>query len=119
MPSENKQTRTQSHFVQSETLTLNSCRSLDYARGHEVITYYTDLCKPIEIYIYAKEKHPFAGYPAAEHPKRSKLTITDTREKTVNFFYCSTCASTLDFAIILQTQVPLQKFSFLSNIIIP
>ena len=41
------------------------------------------------------------------------------REKPVNFFYCSTRASTLVYAIILLTQVPLQKFLFLFIFIIP
>ena len=26
------------------------------------------LCKPIETYVYARKKHPFASDPAAEHP---------------------------------------------------
>ena len=33
---------------------MNSCRSFDYARGNESINNFTDLCKPIEAYIYAK-----------------------------------------------------------------
>ena len=85
-PSGNEQTRTQSRFFQSETLTLNSCRSLHYARGNESIIYFTDLCKPIETYIYARKKHPFASYPTAKHPKHSKFAITDIQEKPVNFF---------------------------------
>ena len=72
-----------------------------------------DLCKPLEIYVYVIKKHPSSGYPAAKHPKHSKFAITDIREKPVNFFYCSTRASTLVSATILLTQVPLQKFPFL------
>ena len=63
--------------------------------------------------------HPFASYPAVKHPKHRKFAVTDMREKPVNFFYCSTRASTLVSAITLQTLVPLQKFSFLFIIIIP
>ena len=47
------------------------------------------------------------------------LLITDTREKPVNFFHCSTQASTLVSAITLLTQVPLQQFTFLFIFIIP
>ena len=45
-----------------------------------------DLCKPLEIYVYARKKHPSSGYPTAKHPKHRKLAITDIREKPVNFF---------------------------------
>ena len=55
-------------LFQSETLTLNSFRGLDYARCNESIIYFTDLCKPIETYVYARKKYPFASYPAAKHP---------------------------------------------------
>ena len=48
--------------------TLNSCRSLGYARGHESVRVFNDLCKPIEICIYDRKKHPFASHPAAKHP---------------------------------------------------
>ena len=72
----------------------------------------SDLCKLIEIQIYGRKKHPFTGYPAAKHPKHSKFAITDMREKPVNFFYCSTRASTLVSAKTLLTQVPLLKFPF-------
>ena len=76
-----------------------------------------NLCKPLEIYDYARKKHPSSDYPAVNHPKHSKFAITDMREKPVKFFYCSTQASTLVSAIILQTQVLLQKFPFLFIII--
>ena len=65
------------------------------------------------------KKHPFTGYPAVKHPKHRKFAITDIRKKPVNCFYCSTRASTLVPAIILLTQVPLQKFPFLFISIIP
>ena len=65
----------------SETLTLNSCRSLDYARANKSIIYFTDLCNPIETYIYAIKKHPFASYPAAKHKKTQQFVITGIREK--------------------------------------
>ena len=106
-------------FSKSQSRTLNSCRSLDYARGNESIICFTDLCKPIATYFYARNGHTLASYPAAKHPKHSKFTITDIWEKPVNFFYCLTRASTLVSAIILLTQVLLQKFSFLFIIIIP
>ena len=51
---------------------MNSCRSLDYA---ESIIYFTDLCKSIETYIYAKKKHLFASYPAAKHPNTANLRL--------------------------------------------
>ena len=106
-----KQTRTQSRFFRSETLTLNSCRSLHYARGNESVIYFTNPCKPKEADIYARKKHPFVSYPAAKHPKHSKFAIIDTREKPVNFFYCSTRALTLVSARILLTQVSFAKVS--------
>ena len=52
-------------------------------------------------------------------PKTNKFAITDIREKPVNFFYCSTQASTLVSAVTPLTQIPLQKFPFLFIIIIP
>ena len=42
--------------------------------------------KLIEIYVYARKKHPSSGYPAAKQPKHRKLAVTDIREKPVNFF---------------------------------
>ena len=54
----------------------------------------TDLCKPIETYIYAKKKHPFANYLAAKHPKRSKLAVTNIPQKPVDFFNNTTLVST-------------------------
>ena len=68
-------------LFQSKTLTLNSCRSLDDARSNESIIYFTDLCKPIETYVYAKKKHPFTSYFAAEHSN-----ATDIRKKNSGFF---------------------------------
>ena len=80
--------------------TLNSCRSLDYARGNESIIYFIDLCKLIEIYIYAKKKRPFTSYPVAKQPKHSKFAITDMRQKPVELFYCTTRASTLTLILL-------------------
>ena len=77
-------------FLQGGTQSLNSCHSLDYARDNESIIYFNDLCKPIEIYIYARKKHPFTSYPAAKHPKHSKFAITDMREKPVDFLLSNT-----------------------------
>ena len=41
--------------------------------GNESIIYFTDLCKPIETYIYARKMHPFASYPTAKHPNATNL----------------------------------------------
>ena len=87
--------RRQSKRMTVEQQTWNSCRSLHHARDNGPITYFNDLCKPIELYIYARKKHPFTSYPAAKHPKRSKLAITNMRKKPVNLFYCTTRPSTL------------------------
>ena len=87
--------------------------------ANKSIKFFTNLCKPIEIYTYAKKNHPFTCYPAAKHPKHSKCAITDIPESLVNLFYCSTRESTLVSTTILLTQVPLQKFPFLFIIIIP
>ena len=43
----------------------------------------------------------------------ANFSITDILEKTCELFYCSTRTSTLVSAIILLTQVTLQKFPFL------
>ena len=106
-------------FFYSEPLLSNPFRCFDYARGNESIIYFIDLCKPIETYIYARKKHPFASYPAAKHPKHSQLAVTDIREKPVDFFNNTARASTLALAIIFKIQVPLQKFPFLLRYTIP
>ena len=69
---------------------------IDYARGNESIIYFTDLGEPIETYIYARKKHPFASYPAAKHPN------ADIQQKPVEFFINTARASTLAFAIFFQ-----------------
>ena len=63
-------------LFQSETLPLNSFRSLDYARGNESIIYFTDLCKP---------KNTFASYPAAKHPNAINLRLQIYDKRSVNF----------------------------------
>ena len=80
----------------------NKHETLGNARDNESIKYFNDLFKPIEIYVYARKKHPFTSYLAAKHPKHSQFAITDMREKPVNFFYCTTRSSTLAPAISLQ-----------------
>ena len=55
-------------FFQSESLPSISFCSFDYARGNESMVHFTDLCKPMETYVYARKKHPFASYPAANRP---------------------------------------------------
>ena len=80
-----------------------SCRSLGYASGNESIISIDDLCKPIETYIYARNKHPFTSYAAAKHPKHNKLAVTGIREKPADFFNDTTRVSTLAPTIILST----------------
>ena len=74
-PTGSDQTRAQSCFFQSEALTSNSCRSLDYVRGNESIVYFNDLRKLIETHIYVRKKYPFARYPAAKHPNAANLRL--------------------------------------------
>ena len=117
-PMGSEQTRTQLHFFKMKhqhrtavtVLAMHAVTSLLF-----ISPIYASQYK----HTYAKKKHSFASYHAAKHPKRSIFAITNIREKPANFFYCSTPASTLVSAIILQTQVPLQKFPFLFIIIIP
>ena len=73
-------------FFQSDPLPSNSFRSFDYARGNESIFYFTDLCKPIETYIYARKKHPFASYPAAKHLSAADLRL-QTYDKNQRTFF--------------------------------
>ena len=70
-------------------------------------------------YIYAKKKHPFASYPAAKHPKHSKLAVADVRQKPVDLFNNTARAVTSALAIIFKSQVPSQKFPFLLRYTIP
>ena len=65
------------------------------------IYYFNDLRKLIEIYIYARKKHPFTSYPAAKHP----LQTRDRNEWP--FFYCVARASTLTPAITCSLTLPL------------
>ena len=88
-----EQTRTPARFFQSETLTFNSCHSLDHAGGNDSIIYFTDLCKPIETYIYAKESthlqvipqqstqtQQTCGYRHTTKPSRLFLTTPHGRQ---------------------------------------
>ena len=51
-----------------------------------------DLCKLIEIYIYARKKRPFTSYPAAKHPKHSEFAVTDMQQIPLEFLLLySTC----------------------------
>ena len=72
-------------FFRSKTPTYNSCRSLDYAGGNESIIYFTDLCKAIEIYIYARKKHPFASYSKADIPQKTSFINTVDFSSRNNF----------------------------------
>ena len=118
-PMETEQIRTQQLFFQSETLTLKSCCSIDYARSNESIIYFTDLCKPIETYIYARKRHPFTCYPAAKHPNAANLRLQTYDENQWTFCNNTARGSTLALAIIFKNQVSLQKFPFLLTFIIP
>ena len=74
--------RRQWRFFWSGAHTLNSCHSLDCARGSKsILWFFNDLCEPIEIYIYVRKMRPFTSYHAAKHSKHSKFAITDMREK--------------------------------------
>ena len=96
-------TRTQSRFFQSGTQALDSFRSLGYARGNESIIYFADLCKPIEIYIYARKKAPICKLFRSKALKRRKLSVTDIRKDQWTFFCNKTArASTLALATIFQ-----------------
>ena len=84
-----------------ETRWVSFDRSLDYASGSESIIFSNELCKPIKIYLYVRNKHPFTSYPAEKHQKHSKFAITEMQHKPVDFFYCTARASTSVPAIIL------------------
>ena len=103
----NYETRIQWCFFWRGTQTLNSCRSLDYARGNWSIIYFNDLCKPIEIYIYARKKHPVTCCPTAKAPRTQQTCGNRHSTKTSGIFSCFP-------AIILLTWVPLHCKSFLS-----
>ena len=89
------------HLTPVAVLTIQAVTSLLY--------FFNDPCKPIEIYVYAREEHSFTSYPAAKH---SKFAITDRRQNQQSF-YCMTRASTSATALILLTLVPVPKFQFL------
>ena len=38
-------------------------------------------------YIYARNKHPFASYPAAKHPNASNLRLQTYDKKQWSFYY--------------------------------
>ena len=40
-----------------------------------LVYFFNELCKPIEIYIYARKKHPITSYPTAKHPKTTNLRL--------------------------------------------
>ena len=63
-------------------------------------------------YIYVSKKTPIYMFSHSKAHKHSKFSITNIREKAVDF-YGTTRASALASEIILLTQVPLQKFPFL------
>ena len=80
------------------------------ARGNKSIIFFNDLCKPIEIYIYARKKHPFTNYPAAQHPKTINLRL-QTYDKTQWTFFTGTArAPILTPAIILRIRFLCKSF---------
>ena len=85
-PTGAKQTRALSRFFQSEPLLSNSFRSFDYALGDESIIDFTNLYKPIETYIYARKKHPFASNPAAKHSNAANLLLQTYDKNQWAFF---------------------------------
>ena len=104
--------------MQGGTQTLNSCRRLDYARDDKSIIYV-----PM---IYASQKKNTSILAKGTHlqviPQQSTKTANlrlRTYENTSGRLYRTARASTLARAIILLTQVPLQKFPFLFIFIIP
>ena len=74
-PMGSEQTRTQPRVFQRETLTSYFFPSLGYERGNGSIIYFTDLCKLIETYIYARKKYPFASEPTEKHPNAANLRL--------------------------------------------
>ena len=78
-------------LFQSETLTLNSFRGLDYARCNESIIYFTDLCY---------EKAPICKLSRSKAPKHRKLGVTDIRQKPANFFCRATRALALALTLL-------------------
>ena len=116
-----KQTRTQSRFFRSETLTLNSCRSLHYARGNESVIYFTNPCKPKEADIYARKKHPFVSYPAAKHPNASNLQLQTYEKNQWTLFNNTARASSLssrnnfqNLGSFAKVSVPVKNYNFLN-----
>ena len=47
---------------------------------------FTDLCKPVETYVYARKK-AICKLSRSKAPKRIKLAVTDIRQKPVDLFY--------------------------------
>ena len=53
-----------------------------YGSVNQSIVYVTIIyANQKEKYIYGSKKHPYTRYPAAKHPKHSKLSFTNTQEK--------------------------------------
>ena len=78
--------------MDTKTVTLflkwnTNIKLLSQSRCNKSITFFNDLFKSIEIYIYAKNKSPFTSCFAAKDPEHSKFAVTDMREKPVDFFY--------------------------------
>ena len=98
-------------IFRSGTQTLNS--SLDYARDNKSLICVSMIFagQQKDTFMLVK-KHPFTCCPAAKHENAENLAL-QTYEKNQWTFYITARALTLAPAIILLTQVPLQKCPFL------
>ena len=98
---------------------MNTSRSFGYECGKKSTIFFNDLCKPMEIYIYARKKHPFTSYPAAKHPETSNLWLQTYDRNQLTFFTDAARAPTLAPARILRTEVFFAKVSVPVGSIIP
>ena len=85
------------------------------------LIYFTNLCTPIETYIYARKKHPFVSYPAAKHPNASNLQLQTYEKKQWTLFNNTARASTLssrnnfqNLGSFAKVSVPVKNYNFLN-----
>ena len=109
----NEPTRAQSRFFQNETLTSSSFCSLDYAHSNESIIYFTDICKPIETYIYARKRTHVQVIP--QHPNAANLRLQTYDKNQWAFFITTARASTLGF--FAKVSVPVKTYNSLIKLI--
>ena len=84
----------------------NSVATLQYGRVNKSIIYITQ---------YIKERHPPKCCLVAKHPKHSEMRVTNIKEKPVGSFSGTKRAFTLAPAMVEQTWVSSQMFSFVHN----